>query len=95
MKPMPLEIGVTQCSQRIPESKFSEALYQWYLIAISKKLFPDGTQISEKAKEISNQFGFNDFKASKGWFDRWKKHTIKRMTNTGKSGDVSQGRIQD
>ena len=39
MKPMPLEIGVTPCSQMICESKFSEvneASYQWYLIAISK-----------------------------------------------------------
>ena len=92
MKPMPLEIGVTPCSQRIRESKFSEvneALYQWYLIAILKNFFPDGTQISEKAKEIANQLGFNDFKPSNGWFDRWKKHNIKRMTNSGESGDIS------
>ena len=40
-------------SQRICESKFSEvneALYQWYLKAVSKNVYPDGTQLSEKAK---------------------------------------------
>ena len=40
-------------SQRIRESKFSEvneALYQWYLKAVSKNVYPDGTQLSEKAK---------------------------------------------
>ena len=52
-------------SQRIRESKYSEvneALYKWYLIAVSKNVFPDGTQLSEKAKEIANQLGFDDFR---------------------------------
>ena len=60
------------------------------LIAVSKNVFPDGTQLSEKAKEIANQLGFDDFKASNGWLDRWKrKHNIKIMTISGESGDVS------
>ena len=68
----------------------NKALYQWYLLAVLKNVFPDGTQLAEKAKEIASKFGFSDFKASNGWLDRWKKkHNVKRMTISGESGDVS------
>ena len=59
-------------------------------ISSIKNVFPDGTQLSEKAKEIAVQLGFNALRASNGWFDRWKKkHNIKKMTISGESGDVS------
>ena len=91
MKPMPLDIGVTPVKGFVSQfSEVNEALYQWYLIATSKNVFPDGTQLSEKANEIAKQLGFNDFKAFNGWFDRWKQqHNIKRMTISGESWDVS------
>ena len=73
---------ICHSNQRFRESKYSEvnkALYQWHLLAVSKNVFPDGTQLAEKAKEIVSKFGFSDFKASNGWLDRWKKkHNVKR-----------------
>ena len=49
-------------------------------------VLPDGTTTPRESKEIANQLGFNDFKASNGWFDRWKKqNNIKRMTISGES----------
>ena len=60
-----------------------------------KNSFPDGPKLSEKAKEITNQLGLSKFKAWNGWLDHWKKkHTVKRMTISGESGNVS-GAIVD
>lgn len=45
-----------QTSKRFRESQYSElneALYSWYLMAVSKNIFPDGTQLTEKAKQIA------------------------------------------
>ena len=82
-----------QTGKRFRESKFSElneALYRWYPLAVSKNIFPDGTQLSEKAREIANRLSLGDFKASNGWLDRWKKkYNLRKMTVSGESGDVS------
>ena len=79
--------------KRFRESKYSElneALHSWYLLAVSKNVFPNGVILAEKAKEIAARLGVDDFKASNGWLDRWKKkHNIKKMTISGESGDVS------
>ena len=75
------------------ESKFSElndTLYSWYLLAVSKNIFPDGPQLAEKARAIASRLGVEDFKASNGWLDRWKKeHHLRKMTISGESGEVS------
>ena len=85
--------GMCQTRKRVRESKFSdvnEALYEWFRLAVSKNMFPDGRILCEKAKEIAERLGFEDFKASNGWLDRWKKrHHIKQMAVSGESGDVS------
>ena len=84
---------ICHTNQTVRESKYSDvnkALYQWYLLAVSKNVFPDDTQLAEKAKEIASKLGLSDFKASNGWLDRWKKrHNIKKMTISGESSDVS------
>ena len=71
--------------KRVRESKFSdvnEALYQWYLLAVSKNIYPDGSHLMEKAKEITDKLGVSD--SFNGWLDRWKKrNNVKRMTVSG------------
>ena len=34
-------------------SEINEALYKWYLLACSKNIYPVGTQLTEKAREIA------------------------------------------
>ena len=79
--------------KRLRESKFSElnqVLHKWYLLAVPKNIFPNGVHLAEKAKEIASTLGLDDFKASNGWLDRWKKkHNLKKMTISGESGYVS------
>ncbi len=64
-----------------------EALYSWYLLATSRNIYPAGTQLCEKAKQIAEQLEFPNFKASNGWLSKWKtRHNIAHMRI---SGDVS------
>ena len=87
--------GTAYQIKRIRNSKFGEvndSLYQWYCMATSRNLYPDGPLLMEKAKEISRHLGHPDgsFKASNGWLEAWKKrHNIKQVVVSGESGDVS------
>ena len=43
----------------------------------------------EKTKEIAIKLGKLNFKGSRGWLDKWKKHfNIKELKICGESGDV-------
>lgn len=65
-------------------------LMKWYLLAVSRNIYPIGPQLCEKAKEISESLGMPNFKASHGWLDRWKKRfNVKQMKINGECGDVS------
>ena len=67
----------------------NEALHKWYLLAVSRNIYPVGPQLCEKAKEIAKHLEIPNFKASNGWLDRWKKrYNVKRMKISGESGDV-------
>jgi len=81
------------CHKRTCESKFSdlnEALHTWFCLAVSKNVYPDGRILKEKAIEIAGQLGCEEFKASNGWLDHWKKrYDVRQMKVSGESGDVS------
>ena len=74
-------------------SKFSdvnEALYQWYCLACSKNVQPNGPQLVEKAREIAARLGKSEFIGTNGWLSKWKKHyNISKIAICGESGDVS------
>jgi len=71
-------------------SYINEALHEWYLLACSKNIYPVGSQLCEKAKQIAEHLQKPEFKASNGWLDRWKKrYNIKHVKTNGESGEVS------
>ena len=86
-----------QIRKRERTSKFcdiNDALYQWFCLASSKNIYPDGRILIEEAKEILEKLSIQEFKASNGWLDRWKKkHNIKQLKVCGESGDVSGATI--
>lgn len=65
--------AICQMCKRLHESKFSnvnDTLYEWYRLAVSKNVFPDGRLLCDKAKKIAECLGFEDFKGTNGWLDR-------------------------
>ena len=50
----------------------------------------NGLTLNGKAQEIDEKLQIEGFKASNGWFDKWKHHnSIKRVSVCGESGDIS------
>ena len=73
-------------------SKYAEVnslLYEWYMLACSKNIYPGGPQLTEKAREIASRLGKPNFKGSNGWLQKWKmRYNIKQVAVSGESGDV-------
>lgn len=82
-----------KCHKRNRHSKYSdlsEALHDWFCLAVSKNVYPDGRILKEKAIEIAGHLGCDEFKASNGWLDRCKRrYNVRQMKVSGESGDVS------
>ena len=58
----------------------NKAVYEWYVLACSKHIYPGGPQLIEKAKEIVERLGKSNFKGSRGWLEKWKlRYNIKQV----------------
>jgi hypothetical protein len=71
-------------------AKVDEALLQWFKQARSAALPVNGPLLSEKAKALASEFGFEDFTGSGGWIERWKgRHGIQLRNICGEAADVN------
>ena len=69
----------------------NKALYEWFRVTVSKNVYPSGTLLIDKAKEIATKLGKQNFKGSQGWLGKWKqRYNIKQVRVSGESGDVSE-----
>ena len=87
------------CGKRSRKSEFSvinEQLYEWFQLATSRHIYPDGKILKEKALEIAGRLGMDEeFKASNGWLSKWKeRYNISQRTISGESGDVSNETVE-
>ncbi len=79
----------TKVSRTCEYEDINKALYEWYVLACSKHVYPGGPQLIEKAKVIAEKLGNESFKGSNGWLGKWKaRYNIKRFKICGESGDV-------
>ena len=80
-------------SKTTRHSKFSDvndALYQWYSIACSKNIYPNGPQLLEKARKIAECLGKQNFVGTNGSLEKWKqRYHVRRLAICGESGDGS------
>ena len=65
------------------------AFKEWFLKVRDRDGRLDGPLLSEKAEELAKMLGKNDFVATEGWFQRWKKReNISWGKPHGEQGDV-------
>lgn len=73
-----------------------EAMLKWVTTARGKNLPLSGTLIREKAKEFAVALGREDFSASVGWLDKFKKrHNIVQMSVCGESASADLQSSED
>lgn len=78
--------------------EINDAVYKWYCLARAAMVHVNSPMIQEEAAEkakIFNMQDFEGFKASNGWFGRWKdRYGIKQRHVEGESGQVRSGTIE-
>ena len=63
-----------------------EALYKWFTKVREERVPISGRILKEKASKYARELGIETFKASNGWFDRWKgRHGIVFKTVSGEA----------
>lgn len=68
-----------------------EAVLKWVTMLRDKNMPVSGPLIKEKAVEYAKVLGHEEFQASSGWLDKFKKrHCIKEKVISGESGSVSE-----
>lgn len=65
------------------------ALKEWFVKVRDKDARVSGTLLRQKANELAAKMGKDDFKATEGWFHRWKKReNIAYQKTHGEQGDA-------
>ena len=73
-----------------------KALYVWILAARSEGVPISGELLKEKANQLAQKLGVQDFKCSNGWLCRFKdRHSIVYKSIQGESKDVNQEVVKD
>jgi hypothetical protein len=73
-----------------------ERMFQWFTVARSKQISISGPLICEKALTVAASSGMNDFKASNGWLESFRKrHNISFKLLSGESVNLDHAVVQD
>ena len=71
-----LEQGQDRKRQQHGKDKdVEEGLWKWFLYAQSRKVPVNGLILLQKANDITQRLGHQEFKCSDGWLQRWKRGT--------------------
>ena len=80
-------------------SKFeviNEQVFDWFTSARSRNIPLSGPLIKEKAKALCEEAGIQDFCASNGWLQKWKKcYNIGAAVLSGESASVDETVVEE
>lgn len=95
-KEIELEALQNECQSRKrkrdgKDADVEHALKEWFLKVREKDARVSGTLLREKAEELAEKMGKDNFKATEGWFHRWKKReNISYQKTHGEQGDADR-----
>ena len=73
--------------------KINKILFEWYKRCCASNIYQNGVMLNGEAMAIKQQLqnnDFDDFSASDGWLDCWKRtYSVKQRRIVGGAGDVS------
>ena len=77
-----------------PYEELNTVVWEWFVKCTSANLPISGPLIQEKAKEFATQLNLQDFKASNGWLDAFKKrHSIHHVKLVGERASVDTSTV--
>jgi transcriptional regulator with XRE-family HTH domain len=79
-----------------PYEDVNVAMWQWFEAARARNIPVSGPLLQEKALEFAAEMGHQNFKASNGWLEAFRKrHTIVFRTMSGESNDAPMQDIEE
>jgi len=86
-------------SKRVKNPLFEQIdqkLYEWFNSVRSKNLPISGPILQTEAMKLAEKMNVNDFKASNGWLEKFKKrHDIVWKQVSGEANDVNQETVEE
>ncbi|XP_025193423.1 tigger transposable element-derived protein 6-like [Melanaphis sacchari] len=71
------------------EEVVDKALKEWFLQVKKKDAYINGPLLRQKAEDLAKKMGKDDFVATEGWFQRWKKReNISFIKTHGEQGEA-------
>jgi hypothetical protein len=88
------ESGNNRSTQKLKSSSYEnldKAVYKWFVKVRDEGLPVNGPILKEKAIKYAEELGIENFKASNGWFERWKgRHEISFKTVSGEAKSCTE-----
>ncbi|XP_054630194.1 tigger transposable element-derived protein 4-like isoform X2 [Dunckerocampus dactyliophorus] len=82
--------------RKTANDELNAILYEWFKDSRARQLPVSGPLLQEKAKEIATQLQLDEFKASNGWLDAFRRrHNIIFRKMNGESGCVETAVVDD
>ncbi|XP_054656685.1 tigger transposable element-derived protein 4-like [Dunckerocampus dactyliophorus] len=82
--------------RKTANDELNAILYEWFKDSTARQLPVSGPLLQEKAKEIATQLQLDEFKASNGWLDAFRRrHNIIFGKMNGESGGVETAVVDD
>jgi hypothetical protein len=76
--------------------EINEVVWEWFMNARSKNIHISGPMVESEALAVAKSFGYDQFKASTGWSDSFKKrHNIAWNRVCGESKDVDESVVSE
>ena len=82
--------------RRTDASEIDKHVFKWFSVVRRKNISVSGVLLQEKAKEIAESLGLQNFKPSNGWLEKFKiRHNLTFKRICGEENSVNAEQVKD